>query len=169
MKVKQNTQFTLTQLEMVKPYLSERYHKLLVGAYNGLSYEQSAELLGVPKGTIRSSLNRARQRANELLYGRKPGEFRIGDLVRVKQSGGGLSEQRYQIAWLGANNGCGVRQWPSTAPKGMKMAVEQFDTSLLVVDNSGPKLLAEIINNPSGGAITGRVTSDTPLHEEVEK
>jgi hypothetical protein len=75
---------------------------------------------------------------------------RVGDLVRIKQHGGSLSEQRYEVATVGPRTRCTIRQWPSTAPKGKRMAEELFDTTLLVVDNSGPELLAKLF--PFGGS-----------------
>lgn len=58
-----------------------------------------------------------------------------------------MSEQRYEVVrFLDAPKGnVMIREWPSTAPKGKRMAEQRFDTSLLFVDNSGPKLLSEML------------------------
>lgn len=68
---------------------------------------------------------------------------RVGDLVRIKQAGGSISDQRYKLTWKGDRCRCTISEWPSTAPAGKRMAEQSFDISLLVVDNSGPKLLEE--------------------------
>jgi RNA polymerase sigma-70 factor (ECF subfamily) len=46
---------------------------ILVGA-NGYSYEEAAEMIGVPRGTVKSRASRARQRLCELLGMSGPGE-----------------------------------------------------------------------------------------------
>lgn len=65
---------------------------------------------------------------------------RVRDLVRIIQRDGKLSKQRYQIEELLESKGrepdCTISQWPSTAPKGKKMAAEPFWLSLLAVDNA---------------------------------
>lgn len=75
-------------------------------------------------------------------------KMKVGDLVRVRQAGGRLSDQRYEVVDFIASAGRGpdiiIRQWPSTAPKGKVMAGEPYTKSLLVVDNSGPRLLADL-------------------------
>lgn len=71
---------------------------------------------------------------------------RVGDLVRIKQAGGSISDARYKVTWIGSGYRCTISQWPSTAPSGRRMAEQSFDTSLLVVDNRGPKLLDDCLN-----------------------
>lgn len=66
----------------------------------------------------------------------------VGDLVRVKQSGGKLSDQRYRIEKLGERCACWISQWPSEG----KAAWERFDTSLIVVDNAGPAMLGALFS-----------------------
>lgn len=66
---------------------------------------------------------------------------RKGDLVRVKHAGAKtVSDQRYEVVTKGPGTRCTIRQWPSTAPKGKKMAEEVFDTTLLIVDNRAGKM-----------------------------
>ncbi len=54
----------LTALAKVPP--DQREALLLVGA-QGLSYEEAAEVCGVPLGTVKSRVNRARNRLTALL------------------------------------------------------------------------------------------------------
>ena len=70
--------------------------------------------------------------------------MRVGDLVRVKHRGGGLSEDRYEVVQLGTQDRCLIRQWPGPM-EGGHYAHQPFYQSLLVVDNSGPKLLARLL------------------------
>lgn len=71
---------------------------------------------------------------------KKP-EMRVGDLVRIRRSSGLLSDQRYKVEKIGPRFYCEISQWPSDHPK---PAHEPFDTDLLVVDNAGPKMLANL-------------------------
>lgn len=45
----------------------EHRHVLVLREFDGLSYEQIAEVLGVPRGTVESRLHRARQAMRQLL------------------------------------------------------------------------------------------------------
>ncbi|WP_406369118.1 RNA polymerase sigma factor [Streptomyces sp. NBC_00647] len=57
--------------------LSARHRDvILLVAWGGLDYEQAAQALGVPIGTVRSRLNRARSRLREALGGTDPTAFR---------------------------------------------------------------------------------------------
>jgi hypothetical protein len=77
---------------------------------------------------------------------KKTAAFKIGDLVRIKRSGGSLSEQRYRIEKLfDGSFACHISQWPSDG----NPAHERFDTSLLVVDNAGPALLGAMLGGRS--------------------
>ena len=78
-------------------------------------------------------------------------EFRVGDLVRVKRAGAKtVSDQRYKIESLGPGAfRCHISQWPYNGPPDRKAAWEAFDTSLIVKDNSGPQMLAQLF--PFGG------------------
>lgn len=71
--------------------------------------------------------------------------MKVGDLVRVKQSGGRKGPTRYEITSIGPGTSCSIREWPDPAPKGKRSASQDFDTSLLVLDNSGPALLGQMI------------------------
>jgi hypothetical protein len=72
---------------------------------------------------------------------KKTAAFKVGDLVRIRRSGGSLSEQRYQIEKLfDGSFACHISQWPSDG----NPAHELFDTSMLVVDNAGPALLTSL-------------------------
>lgn len=66
--------------------------------------------------------------------------MKVGDLVRIKQSSGRLSDQRYKLTKVGPRFACEMVPWPEGNDR--KMRTELFDTDLLVVDNSGPALLA---------------------------
>ncbi len=71
-------------------------------------------------------------------------EFKVGDLVRIQRERG-LSEERWQIKELGIGGvpcACRIAKWPECNDQ--KVALEYFDTSLLVVDNSGPQQLANL-------------------------
>ncbi|MGW7547994.1 RNA polymerase sigma factor [Streptomyces sp. NPDC054770] len=60
--------------------LSARHRDVvLLVAWAGLDYEEAAEALGVPVGTIRSRLHRARSRLREALGGTDPTAFREAD------------------------------------------------------------------------------------------
>ncbi|GAA3812078.1 RNA polymerase sigma factor [Streptomyces phyllanthi] len=60
--------------------LSARHRDVvLLVAWGGLDYEEAAEALGVPVGTIRSRLHRARSRLREALGGSDPTAFREAD------------------------------------------------------------------------------------------
>lgn len=60
--------------------LSARHRDVvLLVAWAGLDYEEAAQALGVPVGTIRSRLNRARGRLREALGGSDPTAFREAD------------------------------------------------------------------------------------------
>jgi RNA polymerase sigma factor (sigma-70 family) len=60
--------------------LSARHRDVvLLVAWGGLDYEEAAEALGVPVGTIRSRLHRARSRLREALGGTDPTAFREAD------------------------------------------------------------------------------------------
>ncbi|WP_089101129.1 RNA polymerase sigma factor [Streptomyces hyaluromycini] len=60
--------------------LSARHRDVvLLVAWAGLDYEEAAEALGVPVGTIRSRLHRARGRLREALGGTDPTAFREAD------------------------------------------------------------------------------------------
>ncbi|MGI5454105.1 RNA polymerase sigma factor [Streptomyces sp. CA-249302] len=52
---------------------------VLLVAWAGLDYEEAAEALGVPVGTVRSRLHRARSRLREALGGSDPTAFREAD------------------------------------------------------------------------------------------
>ncbi|MEU6146678.1 RNA polymerase sigma factor [Streptomyces sp. NPDC047081] len=52
---------------------------VLLVAWAGLDYEEAAEALGVPVGTVRSRLHRARSRLREALGGTDPTAFREAD------------------------------------------------------------------------------------------
>lgn len=71
-------------------------------------------------------------------------KLRVGDLVRVKQSGGRLSDQRYKVAKVGLRCYCEITQWPAS---GANPAKEPFDTSLLAVDNAGPAMLSQMLGS----------------------
>ncbi|MFJ8488139.1 RNA polymerase sigma factor [Streptomyces sp. NPDC094038] len=60
--------------------LSARHRDVvLLVAWAGLDYEEAAEALGVPVGTVRSRLHRARSRLREALGGTDPTAFREAD------------------------------------------------------------------------------------------
>jgi RNA polymerase sigma factor (sigma-70 family) len=60
--------------------LSARHRDVvLLIAWAGLDYEEAAHALGVPVGTIRSRLNRARSKLREALGGSDPTAFREAD------------------------------------------------------------------------------------------
>lgn len=60
--------------------LSARHRDVvLLVAWGGLGYEETAEVLGVPVGTVRSRLNRARGKLREALGGSDPTAFREAD------------------------------------------------------------------------------------------
>jgi DNA-directed RNA polymerase specialized sigma24 family protein len=49
-------------------HLPDRFHRLLVlREFEGLSYRQLADVLGIPIGTVMSSLSRARQALRQAL------------------------------------------------------------------------------------------------------
>lgn len=60
--------------------LSARHRDVvLLVAWGDLDYEEAAQALGVPVGTVRSRLNRARSRLREALGGSDPTAFREAD------------------------------------------------------------------------------------------
>ncbi|MGX5182033.1 RNA polymerase sigma factor [Streptomyces avermitilis] len=60
--------------------LSARHRDVvLLVAWGGLDYEEAAQALGVPVGTVRSRLHRARSRLREALGGTDPTAFREAD------------------------------------------------------------------------------------------
>lgn len=60
--------------------LSARHRDVvLLVAWAGLDYEEAAQALGVPVGTVRSRLHRARSRLREALGGSDPTAFREAD------------------------------------------------------------------------------------------
>jgi RNA polymerase sigma-70 factor (ECF subfamily) len=60
--------------------LSARHRDVvLLVAWGGLDYEEAAQALGVPVGTVRSRLNRARSKLREALGGSDPTAFREAD------------------------------------------------------------------------------------------
>jgi len=93
-----------------------------------------------------------------------PKEYTVikeGDLVRVKTTDGGTGENRYQVTSIGPGTRCAIREWPGI--EGVKMRSQEFDTSLLVVDNSGPPLLEEVLNAPF------QEPTPTPEPEPIEE
>ena len=73
-----------------------------------------------------------------------PKTIKKGDLVRIVRHDGSVSDQRYQVEKLIEGSGLlQMSQWPSTAPKGMRMAWETYHVGGLIVDNNGPELLAD--------------------------
>jgi len=61
---RQNRQFTPEQIRrLISPY----HRGLLEMFKNGLSYQQMADFYGVPRGTIKSGLYRAREALNKLV------------------------------------------------------------------------------------------------------
>ncbi len=71
-------------------------------------------------------------------------DIRVGDLVRVRQFGGGLGPSRYEVTKIGPRFACKIRQWPGPM-RGGSYAEQDFDLSMLQVDNSGPRLLARLL------------------------
>jgi RNA polymerase sigma-70 factor (ECF subfamily) len=60
--------------------LSARHRDVvLLVAWGGLDYKEAALALGVPVGTVRSRLNRARSTLREALGGSDPTAFREAD------------------------------------------------------------------------------------------
>lgn len=60
-----------TALEQLNP--EQREALILVGA-SGFSYEEAGEICGVPAGTVKSRVSRARQRLQDLLSDKQPPE-----------------------------------------------------------------------------------------------
>lgn len=52
---------------------------VLLVAVEGLAYQDAAEIMSVPIGTVRSRLSRARSRLRQLMYGEAEGEGERGD------------------------------------------------------------------------------------------
>ena len=59
---------------------------LLLFAWEGLTYEQITQALGIPVGTVRSRLARARERIRELL-GESGQSFLDADIVEAESNG----------------------------------------------------------------------------------
>lgn len=61
--------------EALKSLTAEQREALILVAAEGLSYEETAEICGCAVGTIKSRINRARQRLGELLHLTDVGEY----------------------------------------------------------------------------------------------
>jgi len=73
---RQETRMALVELQKALDMLSSEHREvLLLVAVEGLKYEEAAEVLAVPVGTVRSRLSRARSALRDLLEGQPaPGE-----------------------------------------------------------------------------------------------
>jgi RNA polymerase sigma-70 factor (ECF subfamily) len=70
---KQDARLMLAELENAFMSLSADHRDVLtLVAINGMTYEQSAKILGVTMGTIKSRLFRARTRLSEIMNGDEP-------------------------------------------------------------------------------------------------
>ena len=95
-------------------------------------------------------------------------EFRVGDLVRVKGTGKRPSDQRYKIESLGPGAfRCHISQWPYNGPPDRKAAWEAFDTSLIVKDNTGPQLLAQLFPFAPGMSLGAALSASGQQRDEL--